>query len=158
MIDFENEGLYITEEGYFVSKWNSDTRKYNAYSLNHDEIPFHLNNQVFITDKIRLKHIFEPLLDLPIFEIIFHTDWWKEIVKELKSKEWKPWIGDTKLKKDINIPSSIKDMGIAEKDFMAKLDTLVEQAFDDQCTGANPAYPLMEEIKQIYIKAYKGVI
>jgi len=102
MIDFENEGLYITEEGYFVSKWNSDTRKYNAYSLNHDEIPFHLNNQVFITDKVRLKHIFEPLLDLPIFEIIFHTDWWKEIVKELKSKEWKPWIGDTKLKKDID--------------------------------------------------------
>lgn len=64
----------------------------------------------------------------------------------------------TQLKKDVNIPLSIKDMGIAEKDFMAKLDTLVEQAFDDQCTGANPAYPLMKEIKQIYINAYKGVI
>lgn len=64
----------------------------------------------------------------------------------------------TQLKKDVNIPLSIKDMGIAEKDFMAKLDTLVEQAFDDQCTGANPAYPLMSEIKQIYINAYKGVI
>lgn len=62
----------------------------------------------------------------------------------------------TKLKKDINIPLSIKDMGIAEKDFMAKLDTLVEQAFDDQCTGANPAYPLMAEIKEIYINAYNG--
>lgn len=64
----------------------------------------------------------------------------------------------TQLKKDVNIPLSIKDMGIAEKDFMSKLDTLVEQAFDDQCTGANPAYPLMSEIKQIYINAYKGII
>lgn len=64
----------------------------------------------------------------------------------------------TQLKKDVNIPLSIKDMGIFEKDFMSKLDTLVEQAFDDQCTGANPAYPLMKEIKQIYINAYKGVI
>lgn len=63
----------------------------------------------------------------------------------------------TQLKKDVNIPLSIKDMGIDEKDFMAKLDTLVEQAFDDQCTGANPAYPLMKEIKQIYINAYKGI-
>lgn len=64
----------------------------------------------------------------------------------------------TQLKKDVNIPLSIKDMGISEKDFMDKLDSLVEMAFDDQCTGANPAYPLMKEIKQIYINAYKGVI
>lgn len=64
----------------------------------------------------------------------------------------------TQLKKDVNIPLSIKEMGITEKDFMAKLDTLVEQAFDDQCTGANPAYPLMKEIKQIYIDAFNGVI
>lgn len=64
----------------------------------------------------------------------------------------------TQLKKDVNIPLSIKDMGISEKDFMEKLDTLVEMAFDDQCTGANPAYPLMKEIKQIYINAYQGVI
>lgn len=64
----------------------------------------------------------------------------------------------TQLKKDVNIPLSIKDMGIAEKDFMSKLDSLVEQAFDDQCTGANPAYPLMSELKQIYINAYNGVI
>jgi hypothetical protein len=102
MIDFEHEGLYITEKGYFVSKWNSDTRKYNAYYLKDDEIPFHLNEQVFITENIRLKHIFQPLLELPVFEIIFHSDWWEEIVKELKTKEWKPWIGDTKLKKDID--------------------------------------------------------
>lgn len=64
----------------------------------------------------------------------------------------------TQLKKDVKIPLSIKDAGVSEKDFMAQLDTLVEQAFDDQCTGANPAYPLMSEIKQIYIDAYNGVI
>lgn len=64
----------------------------------------------------------------------------------------------SQLKKDVNIPASIKEMGISEKDFMDKLDDLVEQAFDDQCTGANPAYPLMKEIKQIYINAYKGIV
>lgn len=63
-----------------------------------------------------------------------------------------------KLKKEVNIPASIKEMGIPEKDFMAGLDDLVEKAFDDQCTGANPAYPLMADIKQIYINAYKGII
>lgn len=61
------------------------------------------------------------------------------------------------LKKEINIPLSIKDYGISEQDFYAKLDGLVEMAFDDQCTGANPRYPLMSEIKDLYIKAYEGV-
>lgn len=64
----------------------------------------------------------------------------------------------TQLKKEVNVPLSIKDAGVSEKDFMSKLDTLVEQAFDDQCTGANPSYPLMSELKQIYINAYKGII
>ena len=47
--------------------------------------------------------------------------------------------------------------GIKEEDFYAKLDDVVEKAFDDQCTGANPVYPLMEDIRQIYIDAYNGV-
>ncbi|MDR3071037.1 MAG: bifunctional acetaldehyde-CoA/alcohol dehydrogenase [Endomicrobium sp.] len=64
----------------------------------------------------------------------------------------------TELKKDIQIPLSIRDAGVAEKDFYNKLDNLVEQAFDDQCTGANPVYPLMEDIKAILIKAYSGEI
>ena len=63
----------------------------------------------------------------------------------------------TNLKKDINLPLSIKDAGVTEEDFYAKLDNLVELAFDDQCTGANPVYPLMEEIREIYIKAFNGV-
>lgn len=60
------------------------------------------------------------------------------------------------LKATINIPKSIKDFGVDEKDFLDRLDTMVEQAFDDQCTGANPRYPLMEEIKQMYLNAYYG--
>ncbi|MBQ9235537.1 MAG: bifunctional acetaldehyde-CoA/alcohol dehydrogenase [Alphaproteobacteria bacterium] len=62
------------------------------------------------------------------------------------------------LKKDIDIPSSIKAYGISKKDFTAKLDWLVENAFDDQCTGANPSYPLMEDIRQIYLDAFEGKI
>ncbi len=64
----------------------------------------------------------------------------------------------TKLKQELNLPMSIKDFGINEKVFMDNLDELVELAFDDQCTGANPAYPLMKDIKQIFIDAYNGVV
>ena len=64
----------------------------------------------------------------------------------------------TELKKELNLPMSIKEFGVDEKTFMANLEELVELAFDDQCTGANPAYPLMDEIKQIYLDAYNGVV
>ncbi len=60
------------------------------------------------------------------------------------------------LKANIGIKSSIKEYDISEKDFLAKLDTMVEEAFNDQCTGANPRYPLMSEIKQMYLNAYYG--
>ncbi len=64
----------------------------------------------------------------------------------------------TEMKKELGLPMSIKDFGIDEKEFMSKLDEMVELAFDDQCTGANPRYPLFEEIKQMYIDAYHGKI
>ncbi len=60
------------------------------------------------------------------------------------------------LKGKIGIKNSIKEYGIDEKDFLDRLDDMVEQAFDDQCTGANPRYPLMKEIKQMYLNAYYG--
>lgn len=60
------------------------------------------------------------------------------------------------LKEKIGIKKTIKDYGIDEKVFLDNLDDMVEQAFDDQCTGANPRYPLMSEIKQMYLKAYYG--
>jgi acetaldehyde dehydrogenase/alcohol dehydrogenase len=60
------------------------------------------------------------------------------------------------LKAKVGIKDTIKDYGIDEKDFLDRLDDMVEQAFDDQCTGANPRYPLMSEIKQMYLNAYYG--
>ncbi len=60
------------------------------------------------------------------------------------------------LKAKIGIKATIKDYGIDEADFLARLDDMVEQAFDDQCTGANPRYPLMSELKQMYLNAYYG--
>ena len=60
------------------------------------------------------------------------------------------------LKDSIGIKHTIKDYGISEKDFLATLDEMSEQAFDDQCTGANPRYPLISEIKDIYLKVYYG--
>ena len=60
------------------------------------------------------------------------------------------------LKEAVGIKMSIKEYGISEKDFLASLDEMVEQAFDDQCTGANPRYPLMEEMKEMYLNAYYG--
>ncbi len=60
------------------------------------------------------------------------------------------------LKARVGIKATIKDYGVDETDFMNRLDDMVEQAFDDQCTGANPRYPLMSEIKQMYINAYHG--
>jgi len=63
-----------------------------------------------------------------------------------------------KLMTDINLPKSIRDFGVKEKEFMANLDVLVERAFDDQCTGANPRYPLMSEIKQLFLDAYDGIV
>ena len=60
------------------------------------------------------------------------------------------------LKDKIGIKKTIKDYGIDEKDFLDRLDEMTEQAFDDQCTGANPRYPLMSEIKDMYLRAYYG--
>ena len=60
------------------------------------------------------------------------------------------------LKRYCSIKETIRDYGIDEADFLNRLDDMVEQAFDDQCTGANPRYPLMKEIKQMYLNAYYG--
>ncbi|MEG1060014.1 MAG: bifunctional acetaldehyde-CoA/alcohol dehydrogenase [Oscillospiraceae bacterium] len=60
------------------------------------------------------------------------------------------------LKAKVDIKKTIKDYGVDEKDFLDRLDAMVEQAFDDQCTGANPRYPLMSEIKQMFLNAYYG--
>ena len=73
----------------------------------------------------------------------------KEIFKKLLDKL-------TDLKHRIGIKDSIREYGINEKDFLKTLDEMTENAFDDQCTGANPRYPLMSEIKKLYLMAYYG--
>jgi len=60
------------------------------------------------------------------------------------------------LKEKVGIKKCIRDYGIDEKSFLDSLDEMTEQAFDDQCTGANPRYPLMSEIREMYLNAYYG--
>ena len=60
------------------------------------------------------------------------------------------------VKEKVGIKKTIRDYGIEEETFLSTLDEMVEQAFDDQCTGANPRYPLMSELKEMYLKAYYG--
>jgi len=60
------------------------------------------------------------------------------------------------LKKKVEIPATLKEVGIDEKEFLANLDALSEEAFDDQCTGGNPRYPLVREIADMYKKAFYG--
>ncbi|MBQ6820754.1 MAG: bifunctional acetaldehyde-CoA/alcohol dehydrogenase [Clostridium sp.] len=60
------------------------------------------------------------------------------------------------LQDKLNMPKTIKDAGVSESKFYESLDEMVEQAFDDQCTGANPRYPLMSELKEMYINAFEG--
>jgi len=62
------------------------------------------------------------------------------------------------LKKALNIPASIREAGVDETAFLAKVDELAGKAFDDQCTGANPRYPLIAELSRLYLDAYEGVV
>ena len=62
----------------------------------------------------------------------------------------------TELMHKIGIHDTIREYGVSEEAFLGRLDEMVEQAFDDQCTGANPRYPLMKEIRQMYLNAYYG--
>ncbi|WP_233170396.1 bifunctional acetaldehyde-CoA/alcohol dehydrogenase [Aquitalea sp. ASV15] len=64
------------------------------------------------------------------------------------------WVDE--LKQTLNIPMSIQAAGVSEADFLAKVDKLAEAAFDDQCTGANPRYPLISELKQLLLDSYYG--
>ncbi|MCL2349408.1 MAG: iron-containing alcohol dehydrogenase, partial [Planctomycetaceae bacterium] len=60
------------------------------------------------------------------------------------------------LKTKLEIPNSIRETGVEKRQFVANVDRLAESAFDDQCTGANPRYPLITEIRQLYLNAYHG--
>lgn len=73
---------------------------------------------------------------------------------EVKVGKLIDWLQETKV--ELNIPISIQDYGVEEEDFLARVDQLALDAFDDQCTGANPRYPLVAELKQIMVDSYYG--
>ncbi len=62
----------------------------------------------------------------------------------------------TALKQDIELPLTIREAGVDEEEFLSKVDSMAEDAFNDQCTGANPRYPLISELKDLYLRAYYG--
>ncbi|EBP4576748.1 iron-containing alcohol dehydrogenase, partial [Salmonella enterica] len=60
------------------------------------------------------------------------------------------------IKAELGIPKSIREAGVQEADFLANVDKLSEDAFDDQCTGANPRYPLVSELRQLLLASFYG--
>ena len=60
------------------------------------------------------------------------------------------------MKERVGVPKTIRDWGVPEKDFLEHVDQMALEAFDDQCTPANPRYPLISELKEIYLRAYYG--
>lgn len=61
------------------------------------------------------------------------------------------------LKRKLEIPATIREaLGEKEREFYDRLEAMAEQAFDDQCTGANPRYPLIQDMKELYVLAYRG--
>ncbi|ELP9174994.1 hypothetical protein R1680_003453, partial [Salmonella enterica] len=60
------------------------------------------------------------------------------------------------IKAELGIPESIREAGVQEADFLAHVDKLSEDAFDDQCTGANPRYPLVSELRQLLLASFYG--
>ncbi len=139
-----------------------------SHSLAHKLGSFHhlphgIANALVIEDVIRFNMAEAPakMGSFPQYDHPKTLGRYAEIAKSLELK------GDTdeqkgealisainELKEKIGIKKSIRDYGVKEEDFLATLDDMVEQAFDDQCTGANPRYPKMSELKDIYLKAY----
>ena len=87
-------------------------------------------------------------------KIVQDYDTFQKIIEELNQQVSLYQNATDKLKARVDMPKDISSAGKNEKEFYASLDEMCEQAFDDQCTGANPRYPLISEIKEMYINAY----
>ncbi len=132
---------------------------------NEFHIPHGLANALLLTNTIRFNATNKPTkqgtfsqYDRPkararYAEIADHLGF-REGNTEAKINALLTWLDE--LKTELNIPHSIQAAGVNEADFMAAVDDLAEQAFDDQCTGANPRYPLISELKEILIASYYG--
>ena len=94
-----------------------------------------------------------------LWQVREENDWLRQRIAEsdqvsAQNEDYKR--ENEELKKIIEIKPTIKDYNVDEKYFLETLDEMSEQAFNDQCTGANPRYPLIAELKEIYLKAYYG--
>jgi acetaldehyde dehydrogenase/alcohol dehydrogenase len=137
-----------------------------AHKLGNEfHIPHGLANALLLTNTIRFNATNKPTkqgtfsqYDRPkaraeYAEIADHLGF-REGNTQAKIDALLNWLEE--LKTDLNIPHSIQDAGVAEADFLAAVDDLAEQAFDDQCTGANPRYPLIAELKAVLLASYYG--
>jgi len=132
---------------------------------NEFHLPHGLANALLLTNTIRFNATNKPTkqgtfsqYDRPkararYAEVADHLGF-REGNTEAKINALLTWLDE--LKTELNIPHSIQAAGVNEADFMAAVDDLAEQAFDDQCTGANPRYPLISELKEILIASYYG--
>ncbi len=132
---------------------------------NEFHIPHGLANALLLTNTIRFNATNKPTkqgtfsqYDRPkararYAEVAEHLGF-REGNTEDKINALLVWLDE--LKVELNIPLSIQAAGVNEADFLAALDDLAEQAFDDQCTGANPRYPLISELKEVLLASYYG--
>jgi len=137
-----------------------------AHTLGSEfHLPHGLSNALLLTDVIRFNATDIPRKQaaFPQYKYPLALDRYARIADYLNlggaSREEKTdrlIIAIEDLKRRVEIPVSIRDAGVGEQDFMARLDRMAELAFDDQCTGANPRYPSIEELKQIYLTRYYG--
>ncbi|WP_028864049.1 bifunctional acetaldehyde-CoA/alcohol dehydrogenase [Psychromonas aquimarina] len=132
---------------------------------NEFHIPHGLANALLLTNTIRFNATNKPTkqgtfsqYDRPkararYAEIAVHLGFYEGNTED-KINALLTWLDE--LKTELNIPLSIQAAGVNEADFLAALDDLAEQAFDDQCTGANPRYPLISELKEVLLASYYG--
>lgn len=102
MLNFTQEGLFITPEGYFMSRWNSELRLYESEQLVLSQIETRLNDTVSLLGDVRLKHIFEPLLGSQIMEAVFRRNGWKTLMHEIMHTHWMDYPGDVKAQEDLD--------------------------------------------------------
>ncbi len=137
-------------------------------------MPHGLANALLLPYVIRYNATDKPTKQglLPVYRYPFVKGRYAKIAdhlrlaEDIKGDEQDPKVRDQKverliqaidkLKTDLEIPKTIREAGVPESLFLEKLEEISEQAFDDQCTGGNARYPLVEEIRELYLKAYYG--
>lgn len=102
MKTFKKEGLCVTTEGYYYSKWNTEQEKYIGQKLSLKDIETHLFTNTFFEENVRLKHLLTPLMESNVFSTIFKRVRWDQFIEEINTLEWKEWIGDDVSKSPTN--------------------------------------------------------